>query len=455
MSAAMEQICTPTRRYQDAFFDHDWDDDDGNFHYTELQLAIPVEDFLVYHWDWTDLKAFLTRDAKTIMLWITEHAFLVVEEGGLDMGRFEDHRYIAADIRVFTSWQEQEQVLILGHEHALILVQTSLSDKPTAELNVFWYAVATSNSVELRIKDELDSDDLGLPSGPLLSQFLRERPLHQFLEFDGLTFRKEHCRALATLERTDLRVSLRKCTLDPQDAEDTFIDWFRHNQIVTDLYLQFLCDTGDRMLSALSGNNSLKNLIVRSHDKRMHSLFQALPGNMGIEDLTVIVDDEMSDEILSLLFRSLSTHPRIERVTFEDNYSEMDDLSAESKSTLMNAILEMLQHNTVVHTIYLPHALGNEEVYQNSVLPRLEMNRNCFEVQRQTVKRADPAIRSQLLGRVLHVVRCNPNLVFRFLSENVPAFIRTEEEEDVVRSAISLQKEPATIVSGQKRKAPL
>jgi hypothetical protein len=92
----------------------------------------------------------------------------------------------------------------------------------------------------------------------------------------------------------------------------------------------------------------------------------------------------------------------------------------------------------------------NEEVYQNFILPRLEMNRTCFEVQRQAMKRADLSIRPQLLGRALHVVRYNPNLVFQFLSENIPAFVRTEEEED---SAIPVQNNPA-IVSGQKRKAP-
>jgi hypothetical protein len=84
------------------------------------------------------------------------------------------------------------------------------------------------------------------------------------------------------------------------------------------------------------------------------------------------------------------------------------------------------------------------------ILPRLEMNRNYFEVQRRALKRADPSIRSQLLGRAWHLVRYNPNLIFQFLSENVPAFVRTEED-----SSIPLyQNESAATVSGQKRKVP-
>jgi hypothetical protein len=88
-------------------------------------------------------------------------------------------------------------------------------------------------------------------------------------------------------------------------------------------------------------------------------------------------------------------------------------------------------------------------MYQNFIIPRLEMNRSCFEVQRQALKRADLSIRPQLLGRALHVVRHNPNLVFQFLSENVPAFVRVEEQEEA--SAIPLQNDHA-IASGLKRK---
>jgi hypothetical protein len=87
-----------------------------------------------------------------------------------------------------------------------------------------------------------------------------------------------------------------------------------------------------------------------------------------------------------------------------------------------NAVLRLAQCNTVVHTIDLPDHVKDEALFQNFIEPRLEMNRNCFEDQRQALKRADPSIRGQLLGRALYVVHSNPDLLFRFLSENVPAF---------------------------------
>jgi hypothetical protein len=145
----------------------------------------------------------------------------------------------------------------------------------------------------------------------------------------------------------------------------------------------------------------------------------------------------MSDETWSVLLRSLWAHPRIQSVSL----SFYLRLSAVSKTSMMNAVLRLAQCNTLVHTIeILPDGANDEEFFQNSIVPRLEMNRSCFEDQRQTLKRADPSIRGQLLGRALYVVRHNPDLCFRFLSENVPAFVRSDADGPI-------------IPSGQKRKA--
>jgi hypothetical protein len=156
----------------------------------------------------------------------------------------------------------------------------------------------------------------------------------------------------------------------------------------------------------------------------------------------------MSDETWNLLFRSLWTHPRIECVRLDHylfrslvNAPERDRyrLSAESKADRMHAVLQMVRSNTVVQEIDLPDEVNDEELYQNHILPRLEMNRSGFEEQRRVLGRADPSVRGQLLGRALHVVRYNPDLLFRFLSENVPAFVRSDEDAPI-------------ILSGQKRK---
>jgi hypothetical protein len=397
----MEKFFTPTRRLQD-LWEREFDADD--FEYTEVELAVPVEDFLSYHWDWNALYAFASGDVVDKIIWIANDMFLVV-------GEFSNHFY-EADFFWCDDQLHASSVSTSGQEQRLNLAKIGIrnEDIPVSPraVSVFWRAVVTSNSVELIIYDEIN---LGLPSGPILSQFLRGSSILQVLTFVGCHFKEEHCSALATLQRHNIEIKLRICKLDPHDAKDTFIEWFRHNQVVTDLDC---CDMDSSIISALSGNNSVKKITIDtrvfygpSSEEKMSSLLRALPGNMGVEHLA-----------------------------FEHQSIHMCDLSysAESKSTLMNAIIQMLQHNTVVQTIALPDEFNNEEVYQNSILPRLEMNRTCFEVQRQAVKRADPSIRPQLLGRALHVVRYNPNLVFQFLSENVPAFFRAEEAPIILLS---------------------
>jgi hypothetical protein len=444
----MEQFFKPTRRYQERM---EFDDDDGPFERTEVELAVPVEEFLSYRWDWKDLCAFVSGGVMRKILWITKDAFLAIEENSFVFDYLSNR--IAATMQAAS-----------GQEQMLILVQIDHPVVSLGEVAVFWRAVATSNSVKVRI----DNDDrLRLPLGPDLSQFLPESPSLQVLEFVGFHFKEEHCRALATLERTDLEVTvtLRYCTIELKDAEDLFIEWFRQNRVVTELDC---CGMDSNIICAICGNNYVKKLTIANFATRdfgkaeIPVLAQALMGNMGLEHL-VFRDFVTSSKGWSLLFRSLSTHPRINFLSIHSlPYSPY--FSAESKSIMMNAIIKMLYLNTVVHTIEFPSyqnenpdEFNNEEVYHNSILPRLEMNLTCFEEQRQAVRQADPSIRPQLLGRALHVVRYNPNLVFQFLSENVPAFVRTEEEDSTIPlqndTALPWENDPV-IVSGSKRKAP-
>jgi hypothetical protein len=65
-------------------------------------------------------------------------------------------------------------------------------------------------------------------------------------------------------------------------------------------------------------------------------------------------------------------------------------LSFERQAARMNAILWMLQCNTVVCTIDLPGGLNSDEIENISKFhpptATVEMNRTCFKVQRQAVK---------------------------------------------------------------------
>jgi hypothetical protein len=409
----MEHLFAPTRRYQKLFgLDTGWDDD-VPFEYTELKLVVQLSDFHTT-WNWEDLRALMVAGGvMRTMVWITKDVFLVVV--------LDDGDGFALDDDSISSLLEAEFDETSGQSQMLTLASIAHADIPvsTREVGVFWRAITTSNCVKLNVTTY---GLLGQPSVRVPPQFLRGNASLQDLLFRGFHFKKEHCRALMAIQRTDLDLKLCECTLDPQD--DTFMEWFRHNQIVTWLVR---CQLERGIISALSGNKSVKKLVIQTcpsdlGKEEMRSLLQALPGNMGIEDLT-LYDFAVSEEPWSHLFRSLSTHPRIKFLHILHNHYRSMTYSAGVKSTAMKEILQMLHLNTVVQKIRLPHALNDEAVYQNAILPRLEMNRTCFEAQRQAVKQADDSFHPQLLGRALHVVQNNSDLVFRFLSENVPAFV--------------------------------
>jgi hypothetical protein len=54
--------------------------------------------------------------------------------------------------------------------------------------------------------------------------------------------------------------------------------------------------------------------------EEMHSLLQALPGNAGIEHVSLRSID-ISNEIWSLAIRSLSAHPRITHLSIENRWN--------------------------------------------------------------------------------------------------------------------------------------
>jgi hypothetical protein len=219
----MDQFFRPTRRYQDI-----WDDFFGPFEYTEMELAVPVETFLVCNLDWKYLWDFLTgAGVPQKILWITEDAFLVVES---DEDYFDFHddapgRFLGAAFPHGTSGQEQ-----------LLILACACDDVSIGVADIFWRAITTCNSIQVILLNYHEYSLVGLPSGPILSKFLRESPSLQVLEFNNFLFDEEHCRALSTLQRTGLEIKLICCKIDPQELEEgTFIEWFRHNQIVAEL----------------------------------------------------------------------------------------------------------------------------------------------------------------------------------------------------------------------------
>jgi hypothetical protein len=90
----------------------------------------------------------------------------------------------------------------------------------------------------------------------------------------------------------------------------------------------------------------------------------------------------------------------------------------------------------------------DEKIYTEAILPYLEAN--LYRPRVLAVKKTKQRpFREKVLGRALYCVRSNPNLVWMFLSQNVDAVVRLEEEEEESNSEM-----PAVVeaVAGSKRK---
>jgi hypothetical protein len=404
----------------------------GEYGHHQVKLAVSIETFLNHRWDWLDFLAFATCGDVVGMqniIWLTDDTFIWVE--GDNNGTEFDHllNLFAVQRATFTSTSGEMHDLIL----AKVANYTSLS---AGASRVFWHAVTTSNCEKLMLKPENMYEGFVPCSGPTLLQFFDTTPSLELMEFKDFSFEEADCHALASLKKTGLEITFEGCSFDAQGAEDICTEWLRHSQLVAKLDN---CKMENSILfSALNGNSSVKNLSMDATQGEfiMSDLAQVLPGNLGIETLRVILSPR--DGTWDNLLRSLWAHPRIQSVSL----CFVPSLSTASKTSMMNEVLRLAQCNTVVHTIDLPDHAKDEEFFQDSIVPRLEMNRSFFEDQRQALMRADPAIRGRLLGRALHVIRNNPDLLFRFLSANVPAFVRSDKDSPI-------------ITSGQKRKTRL
>jgi hypothetical protein len=145
-------------------------------------------------------------------------------------------------------------------------------------------------------------------------------------------------------------------------------------------------------------------------------------------------DVSISDDNWIVLCESLKTHLTLTNLDLSNTslrspFGVKIVLADNDKAHRTNAIAEMVQRNTVLHTIHLWERERDQKIYAEEILPYLETNlyRPRVLAVKKTIERP---FREKVLGRALHCVKSNPNLVWMFLSENVDAFVRSEEQEE-------------------------
>jgi hypothetical protein len=138
-------------------------------------------------------------------------------------------------------------------------------------------------------------------------------------------------------------------------------------------------------------------------------------------------DCSISAKDWSILAKSLKAHLTMTRLSLRNTRPRIPEDESVKMSYLERkrrtfALAEMLQDNTVLHTICLQEDESNTHVYVESIEPRLEMN--LYSPRVVAVKRVDAQFRRALLGKALQTksVQNRPNIIRMFLSGNADVF---------------------------------
>jgi hypothetical protein len=290
-------------------------------------------------------------------------------------------------------------------------------------------------------------------SGQTLSLFFQEsRDDLQKVWLDFMILNEDQCLALATMSRLDVELTMNGCSLS-NGAAGAFVEFLQSDRGPVKLQN---CNIDSRIIaSALTGDSRVTRFRPRAlvtNDADIAVLFTALANNRGLVDLD-LNSCSISSDNWSILCESLKAHPSLTGLVLL--YTSRSTLSDEQKAHRTCLLAEMMKENTVLHTIHLSANERDEQIYTEEIHPHLETNlyRPRVLIVKKTTERP---FREKILGRALYCVRSSPNLVWMFLSENVDAFVRSEEEEEegASNSEVPVAVAAAVVVelAGCKRK---
>jgi hypothetical protein len=259
---------------------------------------------------------------------------------------------------------------------------------------------------------------------------------------------------------------MRSCRL-ADNAADAFVECLRSDRGPAELHY---CDIESHVLaSALAGDSRVTRFeptSVRNDDADMAILATALANNRGLVELNLqrhpIIDDNWT-----VLCESLKAHPSLTSLNLRSTAplspagsGRRTVLTDDQKTHRTRLLAEMLKENTVLHTIAQLEKEWDQEIYTEEIHPHLETN--LYRPRVLSVKKTNERpFREKVLGWALDSVKSSPNLVWMFLSENVDAFVRLEEESSTsievlvalpVVVQVALPVSAADIGSKRKRK---
>jgi hypothetical protein len=157
------------------------------------------------------------------------------------------------------------------------------------------------------------------------------------------------------------------------------------------------------------------------------ALVESFQANTGLAELKV--STEFDDFDFPSLCRSLRSHTTLTSLTVYIPVRQLSTfsisrparvLSEENKTVLLEGVHGLLKTNTVLYTIKLPWCLIGTPIYEEEMIPRLEMNR--FRRYFLAIKTAPAELRIKLLCAALPLVSTT-NLIFEVFRDSVDVLL--------------------------------
>jgi hypothetical protein len=273
-----------------------------------------------------------------------------------------------------------------------------------------------------------------------------------------MSLSEDLCRVLATMSRLDVEVDIYNCVL-AGDAAGVFVECLHQSDRGPVELNRFYIDS-QILANALTGDSRVTrftpHVSLGTNDAEMAVFFRALTNNSGLVHLNFRYYP-ISDENWSVLCESLQAHPTLTILDLRFTSLVTMVLTEDQKVHRTRVIAEMMQRNTVLHTIKLSSNARDQQIYEEMVHPYLETNR--YRPLVHAIKKADISLRRPLLGLALQTesVRNNSNLLWMFLSGNPDVVLQPNEDGEQVEAAASVPVDvaassPAGAASSRKRK---
>jgi hypothetical protein len=187
------------------------------------------------------------------------------------------------------------------------------------------------------------------------------------------------------------------------------------------------------LVAALEGNSRVTRLKLApdragaTSDAEKRVIFRSLAENKSLLVLDLI-GCSIIDENWTVLYQSLKGHPTLTNLNLSSPPRAQNVPHDERKTQRVRVPVAMVQENQVLNSIYLDQDERDEQIYAESILPRLETN--LYRPRVLGIKKVGIALRRPLLGRALQTdaVRSKYNLLWMFLSGNRDVVLQSDEE---------------------------